>query len=123
MTKYTVKTVLDSVIQDKDGQFTYDQKLVSMKWTEAKGREKYTQSGTGPGEFGPDYSDRKQYHLTGKRSPYPTHVIESYQEEKKMACDNIECNCEGCTCDPCTCTPANLCGCADDHSNDWKGVV
>ena len=41
-----------------------------------------------------------------------------------MACDNIECNCEGCTCDPCTCTPDNMCGCADDdHSNDWKGVV
>jgi len=40
-----------------------------------------------------------------------------------MACDNIECNCEGCTCDPCTCTPDNLCGCAEDHSNDWKGVV
>ena len=121
MTKYTVKTVLDSVIQDKAGQFTYDQKLVSMKWTEAKRREKYTQSGTGPGEFGPDYSDRKQYHL--KRSPYPAHVIEAYTEEKKMACDNIECSCEGCTCDPCTCTPDNLCGCAEDHSNDWKGVV
>ena len=68
------------------------------------------------------YSDRKAYHL--KRTPYPTHVIESYKEETKMACDNIECNCEGCTCDPCTCTPDNLCGCDDaDHSNDWKGVV
>ena len=100
MTKYTVKTVLDSVIQDKDGQFTYDQKLVSMKWTEAKGREKYTQSGTGPGEFGPDYSDRKQYHLDYhanwehpthdtmgkpllKRTPYPSHVIEPFVSEEE----------------------------------------
>ena len=40
-----------------------------------------------------------------------------------MACDNIECNCEGCTCDPCTCTPDNLCGVQIDHSNDWKGLV
>jgi len=42
-----------------------------------------------------------------------------------MACDNIDCSCEGCTCDPCTCTPDNLCECADgkDHSNDWKGLV
>ena len=42
-----------------------------------------------------------------------------------MACDNIDCHCEGCTCDPCTCTPENLCGCDDgkDHSNDWKGLV
>ena len=78
------------------------------------------------------YSDRKAYHL--KRSPYPTHVIESYKEETKMACDNIECNCEGCTCDPCTCTPDNLCGCDEQTDrkrskptgrieNEWKGVV
>ena len=41
-----------------------------------------------------------------------------------MACDNIDCNCEGCTCDPCTCTPDNLGPCADeDHSNEWKGLV
>ena len=91
-----------------------------MRWNERKG---HSQNGTGPGAFGPDYSDRKKYHLTGKRSPYPAHVIEPYREERKMACDNIECNCEGCTCDPCTCTPDNLCGCAEDHSNDWKGVV
>ena len=72
MTKYTVKTVLNSVIQDKDGQFTYDQKLVSMKWTEEKERKKYTQSGDGPGEFGPDYSDRKKYQLGyGNESPSP----------------------------------------------------
>ena len=38
-------------------------------------------------------------------------------------CDNPDCHCEGCTCDPCTCTPDNLCGCATDHSNEWKGLV
>ena len=51
-----------------------------------------------------------------------------------MACDNIDCNCEGCTCDPCTCTPDNLCECDGrvvegysewwvDHKDDWKGLV
>ena len=61
------------------------------------------------------YSYRKQYHLG----------------EKKMACDNIDCNCENCTCDPCTCTPDNLCGCDDKKyskptgriENEWKGLV
>jgi hypothetical protein len=55
------------------------------------------------------YSYRKQYHLG----------------EKKMACDNIDCNCENCTCDPCTCTPDNLCGCEDRKlsNNEWKGLV
>ena len=93
-------------------------------WNE-KAKRDAVQSGKGPGEFGPDYSDRKKYHLTGKRTPYPTHVVESYKKEKRMAqyCDNPECNCEGCTCDPCICTPDNPCGCAEDHSNDWKGVV
>ena len=107
-------------------------------------KKRAVQSGKGPGEFGPDYSDRKKYQLGhGNESPSPVlkeflvnthrnprestyvpHVIEPYKtEETKMACDNIECNCEGCTCDPCTCTPDNLCGCADDHSNDWKGLV
>ena len=33
-----------------------------------------------------------------------------------MACDNIDCNCEGCTCDPCECTVDNECGC-DDNGN------
>ena len=90
-----------------------------MSWDERKG---HSQDGTGPGAFGPDYSDRKRYHLG--RSPYPTHVVEAYKEETKMACDNIDCSCEGCTCDPCTCTPESLCGCADvDHSNEWKGLV
>ena len=96
--KYTVKTVVDNIRKDKDGQYTYDQKLVSMKWTEGKERTKYTQSGTGPGEFGPDYSDRKRYQLgygnespspalkeflvnttrNPRESPYPSHVIEEY---------------------------------------------
>ena len=40
-----------------------------------------------------------------------------------MACDNIDCNCEGCTCDPCECTPENPCECSAYHSNDWKGLV
>ena len=72
MTKYTVKTVLNNIIQDKDGQFTYGEKLVSMKWTEETERKKYTQSGDGPGEFGPDYSDRKKYQLGyGNESPSP----------------------------------------------------
>ena len=104
-----------------------------MKWTESKEREKYTQSGTGPGEFGPDYSDRKKYQLGyGNESPSPVlkeflvnthrnprestyvpHVIEPYNttEETKMACSNIDCTCENCTCDPCECTIDNPCGC------------
>ena len=145
MSKFTVKTTVNNIIYDpKDDSFSYNEEFVSMKWTESKEREKYTQSGKGPGEFGPDYSDRKKYQLGyGNESPSPVlkeflvnthrnprestyvpHVIEPYKtEETKMACDNIECNCEGCTCDPCTCTPDNLCGCADDHSNEWKGVV
>ena len=145
MSKFTVKTTVNNIIYDpKADSFSYTEDLVSMKWTESKEREKYTQSGKGPGEFGPDYSDRKKYQLGyGNESPSPVlkeflvnthrnprestyvpHVIEPYKtEETKMACDNIECNCEGCTCAPCTWTPDNLCGCADDHSNDWKGVV
>ncbi len=95
-------------------------------------RKGHSQDGTGPGEFGPDYSDRKRYHLG--RSPYPTHVIESYKEETKMACDNIDCSCEGCTCDPCECTIDNPCGCDEKTNrkrskptgrieNEWKGLV
>ena len=106
MTKYTVKTVLDSVIQDKDGQFTYDQKLVSMKWEE-KAKRDAVQSGKGPGEFGPDYSDRKKYHLDYhanweqpthdtmgkpllKRSPYPAHVIEPYNMDPDFGPDQLK---------------------------------
>ena len=110
MTKYTVKTVLNSVIQDKDGQFTYDQKLVSMKWTEEKERKKYTQSGDGPGEFGPDYSDRKKYqlgygnerpspilkeflvntHRNPRKSPYEPHVIEPYNMDPDFGPDQLK---------------------------------
>ena len=75
-----------------------------MKWTESKEREKYTQSGTGPGEFGPDYSDRKRYQLgygnespspmlkdflvnttrNPRESPYPSHVIEEYNADEHI---------------------------------------
>ena len=150
MSKFTVKTTVNNIIYDpKADSYSYTEELVSMKWTESKEREKYTQSGKGPGEFGPDYSDRKKYQLGyGNESPSPVlkeflvnthrnprestyvpHVIEPYNttKETKMVegkfCNNPDCNCEGCTCDPCTCTPENLCGCATDHSNDWKGVV
>ena len=144
MSKFTVKTTVNNIIYDpKADSFSYNEEFVSMKWEE-KAKRDAVQSGKGPGEFGPDYSDRKKYQLGyGNESPSPVlkeflvnthrnprestyvpHVIEPYKtEETKMACDNIECNCEGCTCDPCTCTPDNLCGCADDHSNEWKGVV
>ena len=45
MTKYTVKAEVDNVIQNADGTFDYNQKVVSMKWDER------------------DYSDRKKYQL------------------------------------------------------------
>ena len=116
-----------------------------MKWEE-KAKRDAVQSGKGPGEFGPDYSDRKKYQLGyGNESPSPVlkeflvnthrnprestyvpHVIEPYNttEETKMACNNIDCHCENCTCDPCECTIDNPCGCDEiDHSNEWKGVV
>ena len=32
MTKFVVKTEVNNVIQDKDGEFTYSQKLKSIKW-------------------------------------------------------------------------------------------
>ena len=53
-----------------------------------------------------------------------------------MACDNIDCNCEGCTCDPCGCSDDVPCGCDDNITakrkrsrptgritNEWKGLV
>ena len=41
------------------------------RWDEIE-RKRYTQSGKGPGEFGPDYSDRKKYQLGhGNESPSP----------------------------------------------------
>ena len=39
------------------------------RWDELD-KKRYSQSGTGPGEFGPDYSDRKKYQLGhGNESP------------------------------------------------------
>ena len=58
MTNYTVKTNVSNITQLKDGTFDYNQEIVWMKWDERKG---HTQSGDGPGEFGPNYSYRKQY--------------------------------------------------------------
>ena len=41
------------------------------RWEELD-KKRYSQSGTGPGEFGPDYSDRKKYQLGhGNESPSP----------------------------------------------------
>ena len=41
------------------------------RWDELD-KKRYSQSGTGPGEFGPDYSDRKKYQLWhGNASPSP----------------------------------------------------
>ena len=60
-------------------------------WDE-KAKNDAVQSGTGPGEFGPDYSDRKRYqlkygkenlvntHRNPRQSPYPSHVVEAYRE-------------------------------------------
>ena len=104
--KYTVKTVLNNVIQNKEGEFTYNQKLVSMKWEE-KAKTNAVQSGKGPGEFGPDYSDRKKYHLDYhanwehpthdtmgkpllKRTPYPSHVIEPYNMDPDFGPDQLK---------------------------------
>ena len=41
------------------------------RWDELD-KKRYSQSGTGPGEFGPDYSDIKKYQLGhGNESPSP----------------------------------------------------
>ena len=71
--KATIKTTVNNIIYDpKDGTYSYTEELVSMKWTEDNERKKYTQSGEGPGEFGPDYSERKKYQLGyGNESPSP----------------------------------------------------
>ena len=61
MGKFVVKTKLSN-IKKEDGQFTYNEEIVSMKW-DAKAQRDAVQSGKGPGEFGPDYSDRKRFHL------------------------------------------------------------
>ena len=67
MSKFTVKTTVNNIIYDpKADSYSYTEELVSMKWTESKERAKYTQSGTGPGEFGPvSYT-----HLTLPTTPY-----------------------------------------------------
>jgi len=72
-------------------------------WDE-KAKNDAVQSGTGPGEFGPDYSDRKRYqlgygnespspklkehlvntHRNPRQSPYPTHVIEEYNVDEHI---------------------------------------
>jgi hypothetical protein len=72
MSKFTVKTKLSN-IKKEDGQFTYNQEIVSMKWDE-KAQRDAVQSGKGPGEFGPDYSDRKKFHLDYHADwEHPTH--------------------------------------------------
>ena len=103
MTKFTVKTKLSN-IKKEDGQFTYKEEIVSMKWDE-KAQRDAVQSGKGPGEFGPDYSHRKQYqlghgnespspklkeflvntHRNPRQSPYPSHVIEEYRAPIKRS--------------------------------------
>ena len=74
-----------------------------MNWEE-KAKRDAVQSGTGPGEFGPDYSDRKKYQLgygnespspmlkdflvnttrNPRESPYPSHVIEEYNVDEHI---------------------------------------
>ena len=98
MSKFTVKTKLSN-IKKEDGEFTYSEEIVSMKW-DAKAQRNAVQSGKGPGEFGPDYSDRKKFHLDYhanwehpthdtmgkpllKRTPYPAHVIEPFVTEEE----------------------------------------
>jgi len=61
MSKFIVKTKLSNIQKEK-GNFTYKQEIVSMKW-DTKAKQDAVQSGKGPGEFGPDYSDRKKFHL------------------------------------------------------------
>ena len=48
-----------------------EEKIRMGRWDE-KAQRDAVQSGTGPGEFGPDYSDRKKYQLGyGNESPSP----------------------------------------------------
>ena len=47
-----------------------------MSWDERKG---HTQSGSGPGEFGPDYSDRKKYHQ-GELKRHMSEWIHAYDD-------------------------------------------
>ena len=72
--------------------------MTKTNWDE-KAKDNAVQSGKGPGEFGPDYSDRKRFHLDyhadwehathdtmGRplRSPYPSHVIEAYNIDEHI---------------------------------------
>ena len=99
VSKFIVKTKLSN-IKKEDGEFTYNEEIVSMKW-DAKAQRNAVQSGKGPGEFGPDYSDRKKFHLDYhanwehpthdtmgrpllKRTPYPVHVIEPFVSEEEL---------------------------------------
>ena len=72
-------------------------------WDE-KAKQDAVQSGKGPGEFGPDYSDRKKYqlghgnespsprlkellvntHRNPRGSPYPSRVVEEYNIDRKI---------------------------------------
>ena len=83
MSKFTVKTKLSN-IKKEDGEFTYNEEIVSMKWEE-KAKRNAVQSGKGPGEFGPDYSHRKRYQLgeVPLRKQYEPHPIEPYVVPKK----------------------------------------
>ena len=71
---------------------------------EEKAKRDAVQSGKGPGEFGPDYSERKKYqlgygnespspilkellvntHRNPRQSPYENHVIEPYDINRKI---------------------------------------
>ena len=73
MSKFIVKTKLSN-IKKEDGEFTYNEEIVSMKW-DTKAKKDAVQSGKGPGEFGPDYSDRKNFHLDYHANwEHPTHT-------------------------------------------------
>jgi len=72
VSKFIVKTKLSN-IKKEDDEFTYKEEIVSMKW-DAKAQKDAVQSGKGPGEFGPDYSDRKKFHLDYHADwEHPTH--------------------------------------------------
>ena len=66
------------------------------RWDE-KAQRDAVQSGKGPGEFGPDYSDRKKYQLGyGNESPSPLlkeyldNVVEYKKEEDDEKNDEME---------------------------------
>ena len=73
---------------------------------------KYVQDGTGPGEFGPDYSPRKKYqlghgkevlvntHRNPRQPPYPSHVVDEYRAPNRHASEWINAPSEGRTVSP-----------------------